>query len=122
MVCHVGLGIVEAMYSPGIPLSLSYFSPREKVRSEDGYLHFRLCVGDCVRRGSGLRDRSGKMYHRALADLVHFRGRADWPAGGVGMVCSPGWSNESIPPKGRDRDIAIEHSLRQPGDKETTGL
>jgi MFS family permease len=36
MVCRAGLGVVEAMYGPGVPLYLSYFYPREKLGLRTG--------------------------------------------------------------------------------------
>lgn len=36
MTCRVFLGIVEAMYGPGVPIYLSYFYPREKLGLRTG--------------------------------------------------------------------------------------
>lgn len=122
MVCHIGLGIVEAIYSSGTPLYLSYFSPREKVRSEDGYRHFPLCAGDCVRRGSGLRDAQAKWIIAPWRILFILEGVPTGLLAVLAWYAIPDPPTNAYSPKGRDRDIAIGLSLRQPGDRETTGL
>ncbi|RAL05050.1 MFS general substrate transporter [Aspergillus ibericus CBS 121593] len=48
MTCCVLLGIIEAMYGPGVPLYLSYFYPREKLGLRIGISYQALRVPSCL--------------------------------------------------------------------------
>jgi hypothetical protein len=70
--------------------------PAREARFKNWHLSFRRCIDQCVRWGAGLRYRSGEGQHRALAHLVHRRGRADLLAGGAGVIYHSGQSGEGL--------------------------
>ncbi|EEH20269.2 hypothetical protein PABG_02528 [Paracoccidioides brasiliensis Pb03] len=122
MVCRVFLGITEAMFSPGIALYLSYFYPREQVG-------FRVGV---FLSGSALAN----AYGGALAYAIsHIRGSiSPWrillivegiPSCLLSVIVwyfMPDAPDTARFLNEREKKIAVDISLRQPGDRETKGL
>lgn len=122
MICRIFLGIIEAMYGPGVPLYLSYFYPREKLGLRTGIFI----------SGSALANAYGGALAYGIAQAKASIGpwRILFIVEGVPtcFVAVLAWFIIPDSPatayflKGRDKEVAIELSLRQPGDRETTGL
>jgi len=123
MVCRIMLGIIEAMYGPGVPLYLSFFYPREKIGLRTGIFL----------SGSALANAYGGALAYGIAQAKGSIGpwRILFIVEGVPtcLIAVLAWFIVPDSPatayflKGRDREVAIELSLRQPGDRtETKGL
>lgn len=122
MVCRVALGIVEAGYGPGVPLYFSFFYPREKLGLRTGIFL----------SGSALANAYGGALAYGIAQAKDSIGpwRILFIVEGVPtciLAAVAWWAIPDSPAtayflKGRDREVAIELALRQPGDRETKGL
>ena len=117
------LGIIEAMYGPGVPLYLSFFYPREKIGLRTGIFL----------SGSALANAYGGALAYGIAQAKGSIGpwRILFIVEGVPtcLIAVLAWFIIPDSPatayflKGRDREVAIELSLRQPGDRtDTKGL
>ena len=122
MVCRVGLGIVEAMYGPGVPLYLSFFYPREKIGLRTGIFLSGSALANAYggALAYGIAQAKGAIAPWKILFLVE-----GLPTCAIAVVAwfyipdSPQTAKFLNP---RQKEIAVELSLRQPGDRETTGL
>ena len=122
MVCRVGLGIVEAMYGPGVPLYLSFFYPREKLGLRTGIFLSGSALANAYggALAYGISQAKGSIAPWKILFLVE-----GLPTCAIAVIAwffipdSPQTAKFLNP---RQKEIAVELSLRQPGDRETTGL
>ncbi|PYI01063.1 MFS general substrate transporter [Aspergillus sclerotiicarbonarius CBS 121057] len=104
MTCRVLLGIIEAMYGPGVPLYLSYFYPREKLGLRTGiFLSAKGSIGP-------------------WRILFIVEGVPSCLLSMEAWFCLPDSPRTARFLSEREQDIAVALSLRQPGDRETNGL
>lgn len=117
MVCRFTLGIVEAGYGPGVPLYLSYFYPREKLGLRTGIFL----------SGSALASAYGGILAYGISQekssvapwkiLFIVEGVPTCLLAAVVFFWLPDAPEKCKFLSEREREIAIEISLRQPGDR-----
>ena len=117
MICRVGLGIVEAMYGPGVPLYLSFFYPREKLGLRTGIFISGSALANAYggALAYGIAQAKGSLAPWRILFIVE-----GLPTCAVAVVCwflIPDAPDKAYFLKGRDREVAIALSLRQPGDR-----
>jgi MFS family permease len=122
MICRVGLGIVEAMYGPGVPLYLSFFYPREKLGLRTGIFISGSALANAYggALAYGIAQAKGSIGPWRILFIVE-----GLPTCVIAIACwflIPDSPSKAYFLKGRDREVAVALSLRQPGDRETTGL
>lgn len=122
MVCRVGLGVVEAMYGPGVPLSLSYFYPREKLGLRMGIFISGAALANAYGGALAYGIAQAKASIAPWRILFIVEGVPTCLLAALAWYAIPDSPANAYFLKGRDRDIAIELSLRQPGDRETAVL
>ena len=117
MTCRVFLGIIEACYGPGVPLYLSYFYPREKLGLRTGIFL----------SGSALANAYGGVLAYGISQAKGSIGawRILFIVEGVPtcLIAAVAWyfipdspaTARFLTP--RQKEVAIELSLRQPGDR-----
>ena len=122
MVRRVGLGLVEAMYGPGVPLYLSYFYPREKLGLRTGIFISGAALANAYggALAYGIAQAKGSIGPWRILFIVE--GVPTCLLAVLAWFAIPDSPAKAYFLKGRDREVAIELSLRQPGDRETTGL
>jgi MFS family permease len=122
MVCRVGLGIVEAMYGPGVPLYLSYFYPREKLGLRTGIFISGAALANAYGGALAYGIAQAKASIAPWRILFIVEGVPTCLLAVLAWYAIPDSPTNAYFLKGRDREIAIELSLCQPGDRETKGL
>ncbi|OJZ88876.1 hypothetical protein ASPFODRAFT_127854 [Aspergillus luchuensis CBS 106.47] len=122
MVCRVFLGIIEAMYGPGVPLYLSYFYPREKLGLRTGIFLSGAALANAY--GSalayGISQAKGSIGPWRILFIVE--GVPSCLLAIVAWFCLPDSPKTARFLDEREQEIAVALSLRQPGDRETQGL
>lgn len=123
MICRVGLGIVEAMFGPGVPLYLSFFYPREKLGLRTGIFISGSALANAYggALAYGIAQAKGSIGPWRILFIVE-----GIPTCLVAIACYfliPDGPDNAYFLKGRDREVAIALALRQPGDRtERRGL
>ncbi|PMD14890.1 retrograde regulation protein 2 [Hyaloscypha hepaticicola] len=117
MVCRFLLAIPEAMYGPAVPLYLSYFYPRERLGLRVGIFLSGSALANAYggALAYGISQAHGAIHPWRILFLVE-----GLPTIALALVAWF-WLPDSLSKakflSDRDREIAIEISLRQPGDR-----
>jgi len=117
MVCRVFLATAEAMYGPGVPLYLSYFYPREKLGLRTGIFLSGSAAANAY--GSalayGISQAKGSIGPWRILFIVE--GVPTCLLAFVAWFWLPDDPHKAKFLNEREREIAIDLSLRQPGDR-----
>ncbi|KAL9107271.1 MAG: hypothetical protein Q9227_007813 [Pyrenula ochraceoflavens] len=123
MVCRTGLAIVEAMYGPGIPIYLSYFYPRERLGFRVGFFLSGSALANAY--GGALAYGITQAKSSVVAPwqiLFIVEGVPTCILAIVAWFTMPDSPATARFLNQREKDIATELSLRQPGDRDHAGL
>jgi MFS family permease len=112
MVCRVGFGIVEAMYGPGVPLYLSYFYPREKLGLRTGIFLSGAALANVYGGALAYGIAQTKASIAPWRILFIVEGVPTCLLAVLAWFAIPDSPAKAYFLKGRDREIAIELSLR----------
>lgn len=135
MVCRFLLAIPEAMYGPAVPLYLSFFYPRDRVGLRTGIFLSgsalanayggALAYGISQARGAiapwrilFLVEGIPSLSKSAVPELILLAGLPTIALAVVAYFWLPDSPAKAKFLSERDREIAVELSLRQPGDRE----
>ncbi|OAP61468.1 hypothetical protein AYL99_03671 [Fonsecaea erecta] len=117
MVCRVILAIFEAAYGPGVPLYLSFFYPREKLGLRTGIFLSGSAAANAY--GSalayGIAQARGKLAPWRILFIVE--GAPTCVLALVAWFWLPDSPAHCKFLTDRDKEIAVDLSLRQPGDR-----
>jgi MFS family permease len=122
MTCRVFLGIVEACYGPGVPLYLSYFYPREKLGFRTGIFLSGSALANAYggALAYGIAQAKGSVAPWRILFIVE--GVPTCLLAFLAWWWFPDSPTDARFLNDREREIAIALSLRQPGDRDSTGL
>ncbi|KAN0099230.1 MFS general substrate transporter [Hyaloscypha variabilis] len=117
MVCRFLLAIPEAMYGPAVPLYLSYFYPRERLGLRVGIFLSGSALANAYggALAYGISQAHGAIHPWRILFLVE--GLPTIALAVVAYFWLPDSPSKARFLSERDREIAIELSLRQPGDR-----
>ncbi|KAH8812217.1 retrograde regulation protein 2 [Xylogone sp. PMI_703] len=118
MVCRFLLAIPEAMYGPSVPLYLSFFYPRERLGLRTGIFLSGSALANAYggALAYGISQARGAIAPWRILFLVE--GLPTIALGVVAYFWIPDGPSTARFLNEREREIAIELSLRQPGDRE----
>ncbi|KAL4895141.1 major facilitator superfamily domain-containing protein [Aspergillus ambiguus] len=122
MVCRVLLGVIEAMYGPGVPLYLSFFYPREKLGLRTGIFLSGAALANAYGGALAYGISQAKASIGSWRILFIVEGVPSVLLAGVAWFTIPDSPHQARFLTDREREIAIALSLRQPGDRESSGL
>ncbi|KAG0651938.1 putative transporter [Hyphodiscus hymeniophilus] len=117
MVCRFLLAIPESMYGPAVPLYLSYFYPRERLGLRVGLFLSGSALANAYggALAYGISQARGKIAPWRILFLVE--GLPTIVLAVVAWFWLPDSPSKAKFLSERDREIAIDISLRQPGDR-----
>lgn len=117
MTCRVFLGIVEAGYGPGVPLYLSFFYPREKLGLRTGIFLSGSAAANAYggALAYGIAQAKGSIGPWRILFIVE--GLPTVILAFVAWFWLPDIPQKAKFLSDREREIAIDLSLRQPGDR-----
>ncbi|RFU23683.1 hypothetical protein B7463_g12656, partial [Scytalidium lignicola] len=122
MVCRFLLAIPESMYGPGVPLYLSYFYPRERIGLRTGIFLSGSALANAYggALAYGISQARGAIAPWRILFLVE--GLPTVVLGLIAYFWLPDSPAEAKFLSEQDREIAVELSLRQPGDRDNNGF
>lgn len=117
MVCRVFLAIFEAAYGPGVPLYLSFFYPREKLGLRTGIFLSGSAAANAYggALAYGISQAKGSIGPWRILFIVE--GIPTCVLAVVAWFFLPDDAHSARFLSEREREIAIDLSLRQPGDR-----
>ncbi|KAK7888350.1 hypothetical protein LTR67_008696 [Exophiala xenobiotica] len=117
MVCRVILAIFEAAYGPGVPLYLSFFYPREKLGLRTGIFLSGSAAANAYGSALAYGISQAKASIGPWRILFIVEGAPTCLLAIVAWFWLPDSPHEAKFLNARDKEIAIDLSLRQPGDR-----
>ncbi|PGH11312.1 hypothetical protein AJ79_04928 [Helicocarpus griseus UAMH5409] len=122
MACRVFLGITEAMYAGGVALYLSYFYPREKLGLRTGIFLSGSALANAYGGALAYGISHAKGSIGAWRILFIVEGIPSCIVAGFAWWFLPDAPGQARFLNERERAVAVDISLRQPGDRRTEGL
>ncbi|GAB1215288.1 hypothetical protein ATERTT37_004474 [Aspergillus terreus] len=122
MVCRVLLGVIEAMYGTGVPLYLSFFYPREKLGLRTGIFLSGAALANAYGGALAYGISQAKASIGSWRILFIVEGLPSVLLAFVAWFAIPDSPQQARFLNEREREIALALSLRQPGDRESSGL
>lgn len=117
MVCRVILAIFEASYGPGVPLYLSFFYPREKLGLRTGIFLSGSAAANAYGSALAYGIAQAKSSIGPWRILFIVEGAPTCVLAIVAWFWLPDSPHEAKFLSEREKEIAIDLSLRQPGDR-----
>ncbi|KAI1622170.1 retrograde regulation protein 2 [Exophiala viscosa] len=117
MVCRVILAIFEASYGPGVPLYLSFFYPREKLGLRTGIFLSGSAAANAYGSALAYGIAQAKSSIGPWRILFIVEGAPTCVLAIVAWFWLPDSPHAAKFLNARDKEIAIDLSLRQPGDR-----